>query len=124
MISSDVNGHSVPFFKNRTAFLEGAVASLTYVIGHAGDDTTAFLTPSVLWLKDGLPARATPTNVNLTEGNGRVMTILSFTFMESDAGVYQCVFTDPTTSQVFVTVPIRLDIGEDEFWLLHDGCEL
>ncbi len=114
VISSYISGKNASsiIFPNRTAFREGSVASLSYVIGHAGDDTTAFPTPSVLWLKNGQPARATPTNVKLTEGNGRLMTNLTFTFMLSDAGVYQCVFTDPITSQMFFTVPTRLDTGE------------
>ncbi len=113
VISSDIRGQSAPFLRNRTAFREGTVASLSYMIGHAGDDTATFPTPSVMWLKDGQPARAFPRPTNVELGNGRLVTTLTFTFMRSDAGVYQCVFTDPITSQMFLTVPIRLDTGED-----------
>ena len=61
-------------------------------------------------LKDGLPAVRTPTNISGT--NGRLTSTLSFTFAASDAGVYQCVFTDTSRSEIFATVPTRLDTGE------------
>ena len=74
------------------------------------DVTNMYTTPTVLWLRDGVPAKATPTNTAV--GNsGRLRTTLSFSFQESDAGVYQCVFTDTNTEQLF-TIPIRLDSGE------------
>ena len=69
-----------------------------------------YTAPTVLWLKDGLPTRAIPTYVTVGS-NGRLSTTLSFSFQESDAGVYQCVFTG-TNSELFVTIPIRLDTGE------------
>ena len=44
---------------------------------------------------------------------GALRTTLSFRFEASDAGVYQCIFTDRDRSfEVFVTDPIRLDTGE------------
>ena len=85
-------------------------ATINYEIGHVGDDTTAYITPQVQWLKDGLPAVRTPTNTPGT--NGRLTSTLSFTFAASDAGVYQCVFTDTSSSEIFVTVSTRLDTGE------------
>ena len=86
------------------------MASLNFVIGHVNDGTTMYTAPTVLWLKDGTPAGATPTNTAVGS-NGRLSTILSFSFQESDAGVYQCVFTG-NNSELFVTIPIRLDTGE------------
>ena len=83
---------------------------LNYEIGHVGDDTTAYTAPQVQWLKDGLPAVPTPTNTPGT--NGRLTSTLSFTFAASDAGVYQCVFTDTSNSEILVTVPTRLDTGK------------
>ena len=99
-------------FQNRTGYRSGQSASLGYGIGHVGDLDTEFATPMTVWLKDGVPVRAMPTN---TPGiNGRVLTSLDFTFVESDAGVYQCVFTDTARSELFLTVPIRLDTGKQD----------
>ena len=86
------------------------MASFNFVIGHVNDDTTMYAPPTVLWLKDGNSTRTTPTNTPVGS-NGRLNTTLSFSFQESDAGVYQCVFTG-TNSELFITIPIRLDTGE------------
>ena len=86
------------------------MASLNFVAGHVDDNITMYPAPTVLWLKNGTPTRATPTNT-LVGSNGRLSTTLSFSFQESDAGVYQCVFTG-NNSELFVTIPIRLDTGE------------
>ena len=86
------------------------MTSLNFVIGHVNDSTTMYTPPTVLWLKDGTPTRTTPTNTAVGS-NGHLSTTLSFSFQESDAGVYQCVFTG-NNSELFVTIPIRLDTGE------------
>ena len=87
------------------------MASLECVIGHVGDDSMTFATPMVVaWLKDGISVNTSLTN---TPGsNGRLNSTLSFEFADSDTAMYQCVFTDTTQSEVFVTNPIRLDTGE------------
>ena len=69
-----------------------------------------YTAPTVTWLKDGVPVTPSPTNTADTDGS--VTTTLSFTFAESDAGVYQVVFTDTSCSEVFVASPLRLDTGE------------
>ena len=100
-------------FRGRPAlgYAIGETATINYEIGHVGDDTTAYTAPQqVQWLKDGLPAVRTPTNTPGT--NGRLTSTLSFIFAASDAGVYQCVFTDTSSSEIFVTVSTRLDTGE------------
>ena len=94
---------------NRTRHQMGNMVTLSFEIGHVGDDSTSYSTPSVVWLKDGTPVRATPTD---TPGaNGSITTTLSFTFQESDAGVYQCVITG-NNSELLATIPIRLDTGQ------------
>ena len=101
------------WFRGRpaTVYANGETAAINYEIGHIGDDTTAYTAPQqVQWLKDGLPAVRTPTNTPGT--NGRLTSTLSFTFAASDAGMYQCVFTDTSSSEIFVTVSTRLDTGE------------
>ena len=93
-----------------TGYAIGEMATINYEIGHVDDNMTTYTTPQVQWLKDGLPAVRTPTNTPGT--NGRLTSTLSFTFAASDAGVYQCVFTDTSRSEIFVTVPTRLDTGD------------
>ena len=107
IVTSPIDGDGIP--DNRTGYQMGNTATLSFEISHVGDDSTSYSTPSVMWLKDGTPVRATPTN---TPGaNGNITTTLSFTFQESDAGVYQCVITG-NNSELLATIPIRLDIGQ------------
>ena len=70
-----------------------------------------YTAPTVTWLKDGVPVTPSPINT-IEDTDGSVTTTLSFTFAETDAGVYQVVFTDTSRSEVFVASPIRLDTGE------------
>ena len=93
-----------------TGYANGDTTTIEYEIGHVDDDTMDYTVPQVQWLKDGLPAVRTPTNTTGT--NGRLTSTLSFTFAASDAGVYQCVFTDTSRSEIFATVPTRQDTGE------------
>ena len=83
------------WFRGRpaTGYATGETATISYEIGHVGDETTAYTAPQqVQWLKNGLSAVRTPTNTTGT--NGSLTSTLSFTFAASDAGLYQCVFTD------------------------------
>ena len=98
------------FFANRTAQSNGDSVTLTYTAGHVGDDdTNNYDAPSGVWLKDGTPFRTTPTNM-VVGSNGKLSSTLSFTFLESDAGVYHCIFTG-TSSDIYGTIPLRLDTG-------------
>ena len=97
------------FFANRTATNNGDNVTLTYKAGHFGDDTNNYNTPSGVWLKDGAPAKITPTNT-VVGSNGQLSSTLSFTFQESDAGVYHCIFTGPN-SDIYGTISLRLDTG-------------
>ena len=91
-------------FTNRSNTQPGDRITLSYAV------TFVNAVPTAQWLKDGIPVMRT----EITERSGdEVLALLHFTFAESDAGVYQCVFTDTTRSEVFVTDPIRLDTGED-----------
>ena len=92
----------------RTGYQVGENVSLSFEIGHVGDDSTSYST-SVIWLKDGGPVRTTPTNIPGV--NGHMTTTLSFTFQESDDGVYQCVIAG-NNLEMLVTLPIRVDTGE------------
>lgn len=103
--------NQLPFpYTNRIGYEIGNLVSHVYVVGHVDDNSTAYQTPSVLWLKDGMPFRATPTNIPGI--NGRLTTTLLFTFAESDSGVYQVIINDTTSSNILTTDPLRLDSGK------------
>ena len=95
--------------ENRTALNNGNSVTLTYTAGHVGDDTNTYSIPSVVWLKNGVPTSTTPSNMAVGS-DGQLSSTLSFTFQESDAGVYQCIFTSAST-QIYGTTPLRLDTG-------------
>ena len=96
-------------FANRTAKKIGNSVTLASTAGHVGDDTNNYSIPSVVWLKNGAPARTTPTNISVGS-NGQLSSNLSFTFRESDAGVYHCIFTG-SRSEIYGNIPLRLDTG-------------
>ena len=96
-------------YPNRTAVNTGAMVTLSFTVGHVGDDINSYTTPTVVWLKDGSLVGSTPTNMAMGT-NGQLNSTLSFTFQESDAGVYQCIFSG-SGSQMYGTIPLRLDTG-------------
>ena len=99
------------FYPNRTAVNNGTMVTLSFTAGHVGDDMNSYTTPTAVWLKDGVPARTTPTNMAVGS-NGQLNSTLFFTFQESDAGVYQCIFIlSGSGSQMYGTIPLRLDTG-------------
>lgn len=103
---------SRPVFNNRTVLVMGLQASPNYEIGHVGDDTTSYVIPTVTWLKDGESVNTLPTNV-LVGNNGALRSTLNINSIDtSTAGVYQCVFTDTVRSELFSTIPIRLEISK------------
>ncbi len=104
MISNSFQGSGV---RNRSHVEVGATIFPAYIVGGGTN------VPDVTWLKDGEVARTQPTN-SLT-GDSDLRTIIIFDMMLSDAGVYQCVFTDTARSEVLVTIPLRIDTGEH--WL-------
>ena len=111
MISGPVSYSSQTnaIYPNRTAVNTGANVTLSFTAGHVGDNINSYTTPAAVWLKDGAPAMTTPTDMTVG-GNGQLNSTLSFTFQESDAGVYQCIFSG-SGPQMFGTIPLRLDTG-------------
>lgn len=95
---------------NRTGAIDGENITLTFTAGHVGDGNNSYSIPSVQWFKNGLPAAAQPMNTAVGM-NGRLKSVLSFTFSAPDVGVYQCTFTD-TSSHMFISVPLRIDSGK------------
>lgn len=99
------NGQNPP--DNRTGLQD---VSLTFVVGHVGDTSTSYNTPSVMWLQNGAPTRTLPNNMPVGS-SGRLSTTLSFTSRFSDVGVYQCIFIG-SNLEIFGAIPIRVDKGE------------
>ena len=70
--------------------------------------------PSVVWVRNGEQVVADGSRINITEettllGQRRSSELQIFNFGSSDAGVYQCIFTEG--AEVITTAPLRLDTG-------------
>ena len=100
----------VSSFPYRIAYRNGEMVTLGQVVSRVGDNVMTFTTPEVVWLRNGIPLNIIPTNT--PESNGRLTTSISFVFTNSDAGVYQCIYTDHSHFEVLATEPTRLDTGE------------
>ena len=106
---------------NRTGIALGSDVGgslLTCVAGHQGDGVVNYTLPSVVWVRNGQPVDDTDSRITITPtsmANGQLTSSLTITnFALSDAGVYQCVFTDSDggTDELITTVPFRLDTGK------------
>ena len=97
------------FFADRTSYSSGDTAIISCNAGYL-TRSSFITTPEVTWLKDGAPITHIPTNS--LDSIDRLTTTISFTFTESDAGVYQCIFTDTTRSELLTDAPIQVDTGE------------
>ena len=95
---------------NRTGAHSGSSVSLSFTVGHVGDNEVNYSIPTVQWLKDGNPSAVVPTDVSVGT-NGQLSSNLSFTFTTSDAGGYQCIFID-SNSQIYGSFPLRIDTGK------------
>ena len=92
---------------NRTTVTVGN----THVLRCAG--TGSFSPPSVVWVRNGEQV-INGGNITITEGTDsftqQTNSQLQITnFGLSDAGVYQCIFTEG--AEVITTTPLRLDTG-------------
>ena len=90
---------------------------LTCIAGHQGDGMMNYSLPSVVWVMNGQPVDVADSRINVTStamANGRLSSSLTITnFTLTDAGVYQCVFTDSDgDTELITTVPYRLDTGK------------
>ena len=89
---------------------------LRCVAGHQNDNMTNFSPSTVVWIKDGETVED-GGNITITTSmaaNGEVSSTLQVaSFQESNAGVYQCIFTDNSSSdgEIITTIPLRLDTG-------------
>ncbi len=95
-------------FPNQRASSVNDAITLSFTAGHEDDEMNMYSVASAQWLHNGVLARTTP--LNEMEVNGRLESTLSFSFLESDAGIYQCIFMSDN-SQVYGTVLLRLYTG-------------
>jgi len=110
---------------NRTAVALGSTVGagtqmsplLRCVGGHVGDTGLgSFSPPSVVWVRNGQQVVA-DSGITITEsttlgGRRRASDLQITNFGLSDAGVYQCIFTDvDSDAEVITTKPLRLDTG-------------
>ena len=95
---------------NRTTVPVGSFATFFFQVGRIPDGISgSHGPPSVMWLKDGAPARIVSENIPLV--STELLTTLSFSVQESDAGDYQCIFFDNNSVIYYAITPIRLDTG-------------
>ncbi len=95
-------------FPNRRATSVNDAITLSFTAGHENDERNMYSVTSAQWLHNGVLARMSP--MNAMERHGRLKSTLSFSFQESDAGIYQCIFMSDN-SQVYGTVLLRLETG-------------
>ena len=100
-------------FDNRTAVTGGS----NHVLRCAGTGSSS--PPSVVWVRNGEQVvnggRITITETIFSLQRDSELTISNFAL--SDAGVYQCIFTEG--AEVITTTPLRLDTGWCRFILLN-----
>ena len=106
---------------NRTAVTLGSTIGLPLlrcVGGHEGDTNigSSFSAPSVVWVRNGEQVVA-DGRITITEsvefgGERRASDLQIANFGLSDAGVYQCIFTDvDNDAEVVTTKALRLGTG-------------
>ena len=83
--------------------------------GHVGSGSSS-PPPSVVWVRNGEQvvdgSRITITESTVTGGKRMRSELRISNFSLSDAGVYQCIFTDVDSDrEVITTIPLRLDTG-------------
>ncbi len=104
---------------NRTGIALGGTVDGSLLIctaEHQGDGVMNNPAPSVVWVRSGQVVNDTESRITITSTtmiNRQVTSSLTITnFGLSDAGVYQCVFTDDSNGgEVITSIPYQLDAG-------------
>ena len=92
-------------FDNRTAVTGGS----NHVLRCVGSGSSS--PPSVVWVRNG-EQLVNGGRITITEGtllSSQSSQLMITNFNVSDAGVYQCIFTEG--AEVVTTIPLRLDTG-------------
>ena len=101
------------FIDNRTGIQTGTTVGNNLLLCQARHMGASTSTPTVSWTVNG---RVVSTS-NCTNCFTSFLSISSFA--ASDAGVYQCIFTDTdATGEVVTSKPMRLDTGLCNIYLL------
>ncbi len=95
-------------FPNRRESSVNDAITLSFTAGHEDDEINMYSVATTQWLHNGVLVRTSP--MIAMEAHGRLKSTLSFTFQESDAGIYQCIFMS-NNSQVYGTILLRLETG-------------
>ena len=94
------------FLDNRTGVALAGAISLEC---SARNSSESLILPAPQWLKNGEVVVEETNRISLSN-NGDLLAIMNF--VSSDAGVYQCLFTDTDgDAEILATVPFRLDTG-------------
>ena len=94
------------FIDNRIGIQSGAEVNSNLLLCEVRHMGASVSTPTVTWTVNGRVV-STPNCTNCFTSSLNISS-----FSASDAGVYQCVFTDTdSTREVVTTTPIRLDAG-------------
>ena len=126
-VANEITFENVIPLDNRTAVPLGSTINpvgtedrdklLRCVSGHVGDqDSGGFKPPSVVWVRNGeqvVPSsRHTIIDSTVFSDQRMQSEVQISNFSLSDAGVYQCIFTDADSdTEVITTTPLRLDTG-------------
>ena len=105
ILTNPIDGVNDDFPDNRVAVSVGSNQVLRCV------GTGSFSPPSVVWVRNGEQVIA-DGNITITEtllAVQRSSELQISSFALSDAGVYQCMFTEG--AEVITTIPLRLDTG-------------
>ena len=95
------------FADNQTGVMLGDSISLECSAKYSSGSSTP---PAPQWLKNGVVVVEEISHISFSN-NGNLLEIMNFAI--SDAGVYQCLFTDTDgDAEILTTVPFRIDTGK------------
>ncbi len=101
---------------------------MTCIAGHVGGASAVSTPPTLVWTRNGEAVVADGTHIIIdTEQDDQLDSNLQISsFTDSDAGIYQCIYTDTDAdAEVATSLPHRLDYGAlVESWISNKFCAL
>ena len=97
--------------QHRGSWITGQTVVIRVEIGRKGSGSIAANIPRIMWLKDGRQSRISPEN-NFVGGN--LVTSLEFRYLQSDEGIYQCIFIEQESQggAYLFAHPVRVQTGK------------
>ncbi len=87
------------------------------IAGHVGGASAVSTPPTLVWTRSGEAVVADGTHIIITDtqqGDQLQSNLQINSFTDSDAGIYQCIYTDSDSdAEVATSLPHRLDYGEN-----------